>query len=195
MFFLCCHHCRCETNIIKKLSLKSSSWVYVTYLWIKADFYSDSEIAVTGTCAGDQKVLICTRQRPVGREERINFTLERRSKRHLRICRGISLFPLLISQGSIKKKIYLLEWLWAVCVCDKAQHIPPKKQQRPNWNQSFSFHHFLGQICYFEESPSSMSAISHNWIDRVWFMSAFNWCFHSASKLIFGVWCVHGVLK
>lgn len=120
----------CETNIIKKLSLKSSSWVYVTYLWIKADFYSDSEIAVTGTCAGDQKVLICTRQRPVGREERINFTLERRSKRHLRICRGISLFPLLSSQGSIKKKIYLLEWLWAVCVCvTKHSTFPPKNSR------------------------------------------------------------------
>lgn len=60
---------------------------------------------------------MCTRQRPVGREEGINFTLERRSNCHLRICGGISIFPLLSSRWSVKGKISYLFWrLWAVLV-------------------------------------------------------------------------------
>lgn len=80
--------------------MKSSLSVYVTY-WMnrRGFFYYVSEAS---TCAGDQ--LKCTRQQPVGWEEWINFTLERRANRHLRICGGISLFPLLISLWRVKRE-------------------------------------------------------------------------------------------
>lgn len=115
------------------LSLKSGFSVYVTSLMNKSGFsfrfWSGSgcggATAAAGTCAGDQAALICTRQRPVGREERINFPLERRSNRHLRICRGISLFPLLSSQGSGTRRrgiFHLLGQLWVVCSWQSRAH-------------------------------------------------------------------------
>ena len=90
------------------------------------DFYSDWEAAAAaaGTCAGDQAVLICTRQRPVGRKERINFTLERRSNCHLRICRRISIFPLLSSRWSVKGRVNLTSSTTLGCVGHKAEHLP-----------------------------------------------------------------------
>lgn len=88
------------------------------------DFYSDWEAAAAaaGTCAGDQAVLICTRQRPVGRKERINFTLERRSNCHLRIK------DIYISTAKLSVKCQRESTLTSSatlgCVGHEAEHFP-----------------------------------------------------------------------
>lgn len=75
-------------------------------------------------------MLICTRQEPVGWKERINFTLERRSNCHLRICGGISIFLPLSPGWSVKGRVFsLISWLWAVVVTDQSiTHLPKKTQ-------------------------------------------------------------------
>lgn len=85
----------------------------------------------------------------MGREEWINFTLERRGNCHLRICGGISLFSLLFSQWRVTGENIPSQ---------RRAHSLLSKQRRSNWNHSFYPHGVQGHICClgkFTPSPSS----------------------------------------
>lgn len=138
---------------------RASFSVYVTYLVNKSGYFnSDCEAAAAaGRCAGDQAVLICTRQRPVGREEGINFTLERRSNCHLRICRGdIYISTAKLSVKSQRENILHL-WTTLGPWQSRAHSHPPKKQNTGGQTEiSHSAHAAVqGQICCSDYSPCS----------------------------------------
>lgn len=150
---------------------------------------------------------ICTRQQPVGREERINFTLERRRNCHLRIWRGISLFPLLSSRWSVKRRrvFYRLRRLWAVCsrqsgalsLCQKALEVKLNQKsvilptQCPRTDLLLWLVHTLPAALY----PAARWQSIHIRIDAAWSTPSINCYFQSEFKLISGFQCGHKVLK
>lgn len=178
--------------------------VYVTYLVNKSGFlfrfWSSRHL-----CWWSGSVLICTRQRPVGREDRINFALERRSNCHLWIWRRISLFPLLSSRWSAKRRrvLNLLWWLWALGPWTKQSMFPQPKSTGGQKEISHSAHKVSKDRSAVLTCPlstctflsSSSVAINHIGIDAAWATLSINWYFQSEFKSTSGFQCGHEVLK